>query len=78
MINSNLFKEPLATNLELSRDICRKHGRITYDCFNCICKGDRAECNKSHVLAKSKGMLLKSVLKGVSGVSCKTCQEYKD
>uniref|UniRef100_A0A6M3KAX9 Uncharacterized protein n=1 Tax=viral metagenome TaxID=1070528 RepID=A0A6M3KAX9_9ZZZZ len=64
------------TKLETERN--KKQGRLTFNCMNLKCQGDRAFCSKGHILgqAKDKGLALISVLRGITSGACKDCKEY--
>ena len=52
--------------------------RITFDCFNLKCRGDRAICSKGKMLGSSKdgSMSLFTVLRGTSSGACLECKDY--
>ena len=63
--------------LENERD--RKKGRLTFNCMNLKCQGDRAFCSLGKRLGQAKdgGMALVSVLRGITSGTCKECKEYE-
>lgn len=65
--------------LEKERDLRRSDGkRLTFDCLNLKCKGDRAYCSKGMRLGQSKdgSMFLVTVLKGITSGACKSCFDF--
>lgn len=53
-------------------------GRLTFDCFNLKCKGDRAYCSKGLMLGQAKdgSIALITVLRGITSGACKKCSWF--
>lgn len=68
----------LLDELEQQRAIKRKTDRLTFDCFNLRCKGDRVYCSKGKPLGRAKdgSMILVSVLRGVTSGICRDCEDF--
>ena len=62
--------------LEKERD--EKQGRLTFNCLELRCGGDRAWCSKGHKLGQARdgSLTLISVLRGTTSGTCKGCSEY--
>ena len=74
-----LYDEPIATILEKMRAKAATKRRITYDCFNAICKSDRVVCKLGIKLHPLRGsMPLLSVLAGRGALVCKKCRFYEE
>lgn len=73
------FEEPMATKLEVLREIARKKKRLTYDCYNTIVPGNlptRVTCRKGKLGGKT--MPLACVLRGMTALCCRECRDYND
>ena len=68
----------LLEKLEQQRAIKRITGRLTFDCLNLKCKGDRAYCSKGRLLGQAKdgSLALITVLRGVTSGICKHCKDF--
>jgi hypothetical protein len=65
--------------LETNRELKRKYyGRLAFDCFRCMVKGNKAYCSKGHALgtAKDNTAPLISVLQGRTSTICRACTDY--
>lgn len=62
------------------REKRRSKGRITFDCFNAMVRGDRVYCKLGHVLSAKRdgGLTLVEVLRGRSSPTCRKCSDYDD
>ncbi len=69
------FDEPLATQLEVTRDHARTKRRITYDCFHAVFNGGGVRCAREHF---ANCLPLLTVLRGRSTAMCVKCSDYDD
>jgi hypothetical protein len=55
-------------------------GRQTHDCFTLKARGDRAVCEKGHLLgtANDGALALISVLRGIKAGACQNCEDWND
>lgn len=78
---SAIWDEPEAlSEYERMRDEKRAWlGRLTFDCLNLKCQGDRAVCSAGHNLglARDGSLPLLRVLKGYTAAICRECTEYE-
>ena len=66
--------------MESERDARRKRmQRITFDCLELKCRGDRAVCSKGLYLGQARdgSMGLVTVLRGVTSGSCLHCSWFR-
>ena len=69
----------LLDRLERERNLKRiDDRRLTFDCMNLKCKGDRAYCSRGKRLGQSKdgSLYLISVLKGITSGTCRSCEYF--
>ena len=69
----------LLEELERKRNSLRAGGkRLTFDCLNLKCSGDKAVCSEGWrlSLASDGALTLLTVLKGISSGSCKDCKDF--
>ena len=60
--------------LESIRDSLRANGkRLSFDCFNLKCQGDRAVCSEGKM---NSSRLLVSILRGRTYDACRGCQVF--
>jgi len=78
-LSVRFFEEPVATDLEYSREGKRERHRIVYDCFNALVIGDRVECCALEKLGRAKDsrVTLLSVLRGQAASTCQKCEVYE-
>lgn len=53
-------------------------GRLTFDCLNLRCRGDRASCSLGKRLGQSKdgSLALIRVLRGITSGVCRNCEDF--
>ena len=77
-----LFDGVKAQQLTEARMLARsRRPRLTYDCMNAIVQGDVVQCKLDHKIRSigkraGGGLLLPSVLKGISSSACAKCPDY--
>jgi hypothetical protein len=85
MIDSNIFKKPMAAELTNKRIQARKKRRLTYDCMGAIVKGAVVVCKEGHHFmslgrgkggGKGEGLPLLAVLRGRSSGACQRCRDF--
>ena len=67
--------------LGVEREFRRRHGRITFDCFELRSSGKgRVYCSKGRLLGRAKdgSMNELSALRGITSRICKGCPDYND
>jgi len=67
--------------LGVEREFRRRHGRITFDCFELKSSGKgRVYCSKGRLLGRAKdgSMDELSILRGITSGACKDCPDYND
>ena len=69
------FEEPLASQLEVKRDLSRTKRRITYDCFHAVFSDGGVGCARGHFV---HSIPLLTVLRGRSTAVCVKCADYDD
>lgn len=64
--------------LDKQRAIKRTTGRLTFDCMNLMCDGDRTRCAKGKLLSRAHDgtLALMMVLRGVTSGTCKDCSDF--
>jgi len=65
--------------MEIYRDKVRSSGkRLTFDCMNLHCRGERVFCIEGHLLGQAKdgSLALVTVLRGVTSGTCLSCKEF--
>jgi hypothetical protein len=87
MIDSKMFKNPMAAELTKERIQARTKRRLTYDCMSAIVKGSAVVCKEGHrfpQVGRSKGQGqdqgwgLLSVLRGRSSSVCQNCHDFDE
>ncbi len=77
---SNIWNsQALLSELEIKRDDLKLDGRrLTFDCLNLKCNGDRAYCSIGKRLGQPKdsSLALITILRGVSCSVCKDCEDF--
>ena len=69
-----IFEEPLASRLEKSRAIKRAKRRLTYDCFNALCRGEKVVCRRGYDVKLS----VTDAIRGVCDKTCAICMDFGD
>ena len=54
-------------------------GRLTFDCHNAKCQGDKVKCSMNHNLGSAKDgtMALIGVLQGRTASCCRSCKDFE-
>lgn len=75
-MNDNLFREPIATQLENKRNAKRGKRQITYDCWEAKVKGGHVYCKRGYSLGQHGTLSLEQVLNGGSCEACHKCSYH--
>ena len=79
---TSFWSDEILESCEREREEHRKrHGRITFDCFGAVARGDRVFCTQGETLhheSKDGSMYLLAVLRGRTSSACKACEHYEE
>ena len=74
-MNETIYMEPLASKLEDTRAKRRAKGRLTYDCFNAICHGEKVICRYGY---EDVDLTVGDAISGICAKGCKDCIYFDD